>query len=344
MARGSGCKADAHAQTRGSATSAALLDDIMLDEIAALRDSVDPENTYDSYCGDVSELVADMLTSRGIEATAIEGGAGFDSSHAYVILADGTIVDPTLDQFFKGGRGNWGDDNGWDNNPFFGQVAVFAPDDPYAQHYYTHRDPPSNDGFEHGRIWVEGNEPAWWRALHGTAERDWPSREEMETVAPILLRWVNQDDLVTDWEAALTPHCSTLNKLIPAEPVVLYRNERVNAEWDGFDPATQYSRPSAWSLDREISDDYGSEAHRRLVCATVDPSDILCSIPLAQEAAERVGLAHITDSERIDWLRQEELIVGPQPQLRDYTVLHEPMPDQPVTDPRLIRKPRTDLV
>jgi hypothetical protein len=147
---------------------APLIADELQAELAALRDSVDPDDAYDSYCGDVAELVATALSARGIEAFALEGGAGLDSSHTYVICADGTIVDPTLDQFFTGGRGNTtGNNDGWaDENPYFGQVAVIAPDDPYAQHYWSHRDPATNDGFDGGRIWIEGAEPAWWLRLY----------------------------------------------------------------------------------------------------------------------------------------------------------------------------------
>jgi hypothetical protein len=74
--------------------------------IIAMRASVDPEDTYNGYCYDVSEIVAERLRDAGVHAELCDAGAVRDRSHTYVITDDGTIIDATLDQFYPGGRGN----------------------------------------------------------------------------------------------------------------------------------------------------------------------------------------------------------------------------------------------
>jgi len=60
----------------------------------------------DAWCLTGSESVAEYLRSVGIEATHycstgydIFGGVNIDSSHEYVVLSDGTVLDPTITQF-----------------------------------------------------------------------------------------------------------------------------------------------------------------------------------------------------------------------------------------------------
>ena len=153
-----------------------------LKAIARLRDSVEPSDAYNSYCWDVSELVASYLQKQGLEAELCDGaGTVRDYSHVYVLLGDGTIIDPTLDQFYPGGRGNLQGD--WTNeiwvqrdrqehgiegldaeNLWFGMVAVIPPDHPFSQHYWSHRNPAWAMGEVGREYWLE--KPAWYRALH----------------------------------------------------------------------------------------------------------------------------------------------------------------------------------
>ena len=155
---------------------------LSMQQLAALRDSIDPDDTNDSYCYDAVETVAQALCDAGQDAHLCDAGAVRDRSHCYVILdADGTIIDPTLDQFYPGGRGNsTGDwtDPVWERrdrqsvgeplpgrNEWFGQVAVIPADHPFAQHYYSHRADHASDMFPQG-YWLAGQEPGWWRRLH----------------------------------------------------------------------------------------------------------------------------------------------------------------------------------
>jgi hypothetical protein len=157
--------------------------------IARLRDSVPPDDAYNGYCWDVSELVASYLQKQDLDAELCESaGAVRDRGHVYVLLGDGTIIDPTLDQFYPGGRGNergdwnspvWAErdreEHGIEglpgDNPWFGQVAVIAPDHPFAQHYWSHRNPAWAAGEVSHEYWREYREgkPAWYLALHGLA-------------------------------------------------------------------------------------------------------------------------------------------------------------------------------
>lgn len=141
--------------------------------IAAVRDQIDPEMNDNSYCYDAAEAVARYLNEQGVEAHFCEAGVERDPSHCYVILSDGTIVDPTLDQFYRGGRGNTTGDwkhKTWEDglpsgNPWFGSVAVIPPGHPFTAHYISHQLDHRSDYFEDG-YWIEGQEPDWWRALH----------------------------------------------------------------------------------------------------------------------------------------------------------------------------------
>jgi hypothetical protein len=158
-----------------------------LKAIARLRDSVEPSDAYNGYCWDVSEMVAQYLQKQGLAAELCESaGAVRDRGHVYVLLGDGTIIDPTLDQFYPGGRGNergdWAskvwvkrdqEEHGIEglpgDNPWFGQVAVIPPHHPFAQHYWSHRNPAWAGGEVGHDYWREfwQETPAWYLALHG---------------------------------------------------------------------------------------------------------------------------------------------------------------------------------
>jgi hypothetical protein len=165
-----------------------------------------------------------------------------------------------------------------------------------------------------------------------TARSGGRAAEEIGLLAPLLLAWVNQEEC-SDWGARFAPHAAALARLRPSEPLLLYRNERVGAEQD-----SQYTQPTSWSMERAIAEDYQCASSRRLICALVDPSDLLCSIPVAQAAAEAAGV-DVSGARRIDWLDQAEVVVIAGAQLAERRVLREPLPDQVETDPRLIRKP-----
>lgn len=159
--------------------------------IARIRDRIEPRDAYNGYCWDASELAARYLIKQGLDAQLCEGaGAVRDRGHVYVLLGDGTIIDPTLDQFYPGGRGNYtGDWAGeavkeWDRreygieglpgaNPWFGSVAVIPPSHPFAQHYWSHRNPAWAQGEVGQEYWRE--KPAWYCALHHLDEPGLPS-------------------------------------------------------------------------------------------------------------------------------------------------------------------------
>lgn len=155
--------------------------------IARLRDGVEPSDAYNGYCWDVSELVASYLQKQGLDAELCDGaGAVRDGSHVYVVMGDGTIVDPTLDQFYLGGRGNergdwtsqvWADrdkEYGIEGLPsenlWFGAVAVIPADHPFAQHYWSHRNPAWIAGEEGRDYWSQA--PTWYKSLHGLDDLD----------------------------------------------------------------------------------------------------------------------------------------------------------------------------
>lgn len=150
------------------------LSDEQVATILALRDSVDPDENYNGYCYDVSELVHDYLRREGQRVDLVEAGAVRDFSHVYVVHHDGTIIDATLDQFYPGGRGNttgdWTNEAAWADglpteNPWMGELAVIPLDHPFAQHYYSHRREHGHDHYPDG-YWITGREPIWWRHLH----------------------------------------------------------------------------------------------------------------------------------------------------------------------------------
>lgn len=154
-----------------------------LQAIARIRDRIDPRDAYNGYCWDVAELAARYLLEQGVECEFCEGaGAVRDPGHAYVILTDGSIIDPTLDQFYAGGRGNYTGDwaseaaSEYDReeygieglpreNPWFGQVAVIPPEHPFAQHYWSHRNPALAGGEAGQEYWAK--KPGWYLKLHG---------------------------------------------------------------------------------------------------------------------------------------------------------------------------------
>jgi hypothetical protein len=142
--------------------------------VLAARDSVDPDDCYESYCYDASEAVQIYLQSQGISSTLSEAGTVRDFSHVYLFLEDGTIIDPTLDQFYPGGRGNVTGD--WTNvpafpdglphdNPWMESLAIIPPEHPFAQHYISHRLDNETESSQEG-YWITGQEPQWWKKLH----------------------------------------------------------------------------------------------------------------------------------------------------------------------------------
>ena len=163
----------------------------------------------------------------------------------------------------------------------------------------------------------------------GAATSELPGRAEMEAVAPLLHSWVNGEDR-PDWTVAFAPYAATLARLVPAKPLLLYRHERI-----GEAAAAQWERPTAWSTCRAAAEDYAGTASRRLVCALVDPSEMICSIPLAQAHADRAEV-EFRGGERIDWIGQEEIVVRAHPSLRARRVLREPVAPGParVVSPR----------
>ena len=147
----------------------------IIQEILSLREQIDPAQTCEGYCGDASGLALRCLLAHGIEAELCDAGTVRDRCHVFVILADGTIVDPTLDQFYRGGRGNttgdwehkvWAErDDLSGSNPWRGTLAVIPPDHPFARHYCSHRRENWSELYD-GPYWIKGREPKWWQTLH----------------------------------------------------------------------------------------------------------------------------------------------------------------------------------
>ena len=157
--------------------------DLVMSIMQQARSECDPEDPEESVCYDASAVTQDLLNGAGVEAYMQEG-TWRDYSHVYVVEeGSGRIFDPTLDQFYPGGRGNvsadwassvWGERDdlppyprGW--KPSDGP-AIISPDDPFAQHYMTHRKDGTNVGGDLP-YWVSGQEPPWWSVLHGKPEQ-----------------------------------------------------------------------------------------------------------------------------------------------------------------------------
>lgn len=154
-----------------SGRTAALSHQMLMGLMEQARAQVDPDDTYDSLCYDTSEVLVGLLKQNGIEADLMEG-AFRDPSHAYVVLADGTILDPTLDQFYPGGRGNRHGDWGSGASGFPGAKhpngsalgpAIISPTDPFADNYLSHRQDASQWTQSENTVWVNGKEPGWWQ-------------------------------------------------------------------------------------------------------------------------------------------------------------------------------------
>jgi hypothetical protein len=119
------------------------LTDDQLTEIMLIAETLQPEEDgIHDWCGQASDAAAAYLTEEGMEATAVPAeshGTFMGCAHRWVELADGTIIDLTIEQFcygqdriatphYPGADGGYG-------------IAIIAPGDPFAGHYERERQP-----------------------------------------------------------------------------------------------------------------------------------------------------------------------------------------------------------
>lgn len=144
------------------------------------------------------------------------------------------------------------------------------------------------------------------------------TKADLQRIRPILREWV-----AGGWTDGpqlmrlLEKHKDILAKFRLNKPVRLWRNERIKpSRDDGWDHMSngwgdQYTRPTAWSMERMSAETYASGPGRRLVTAIVSPEDTYCCIPLVDHAAHAMGM------KTFDPYRQQEVIVRPNPSFLD---------------------------
>jgi len=118
---------------------------MVMRRIVQLAQACDPE---DDWCATATDAVGDYLGRNGIGATQYYpsderfGGFAADATHAYLVLDDGTIVDPTITQFVeRGSPRQRARVAGYPTLPGFPSVAVVPPGHPFVQQaeYESHR-------------------------------------------------------------------------------------------------------------------------------------------------------------------------------------------------------------
>ena len=124
---------------------------------------------HDNWCETAVQDVADYLVSINVSACPYFsgvnpdgddfGGCSVDASHSYLVLDDGTIIDPTIRQFLDSPRASpsqkatvWG----WPNNPAAPNVAVIPIGHPFISRmdYESHV---TGNGWVHKPLWLELN-------------------------------------------------------------------------------------------------------------------------------------------------------------------------------------------
>ncbi len=129
-------------------TAATIRDDAMVEieqflpEIDRLAQEMECKD--DDWCGRATEDIAEYLEENGIEATPYMpgedyeteqefGGVSWDRSHAYIVLEDGTIIDPTITQFTAGQFEDY------PHHPSAPNVAVIPYGHPFGENYEVHQ-------------------------------------------------------------------------------------------------------------------------------------------------------------------------------------------------------------
>lgn len=120
----------------------------------------------DNWCETAVEAVSDFLDRKriahapyfnGILDDVTEfGGCSADSSHAYIVLDDGTIIDPTIRQFRDSPRASAAQRKlveGWPFLPAYPNVAVIRADNPFVfrMGYESHL---TGLGWVHRPLWL----------------------------------------------------------------------------------------------------------------------------------------------------------------------------------------------
>jgi len=121
----------------------------------------------DDWCSAATETVASYLIKNGIEAAEYYGtlglrfgGVKIDPSHSYIVLSDGTIVDPTITQYIE--RGNAIQRRAASGYPYLegtDDIAVIPRDHPFVKKmgYESHK---FGLGFALRPFWVKLNKRA----------------------------------------------------------------------------------------------------------------------------------------------------------------------------------------
>lgn len=131
----------------------------MKDECGYMRNG---EWASDDWCGQTAEAVSVYLTSVGVDNVCYMaggeyewegrwiprfGGTDWDSSHSYIVLADGVIVDPTITQFTRGQF------ESYPHHPAHPNVAVIEYGHELGALYEAHQ---TGHGFLERPDWLSG--------------------------------------------------------------------------------------------------------------------------------------------------------------------------------------------
>lgn len=127
----------------------------------------DPDTFLGEWCGTASDAVASYLNKHGIRADVYApgstddfsiswGGVKIDESHVWIVLRDGTIIDPTIRQFIDSHRAGKTQKAVASGYPYIAghpNIAVIPPDHPFIEKmgYESHIE---------GRGWAR--KPTWW--------------------------------------------------------------------------------------------------------------------------------------------------------------------------------------
>jgi hypothetical protein len=130
----------------------------------------DPVNYSGSWCTSASDAIAEWLNAQNIKADVYAaswtpdepfvpwGGVKIDDSHTWIVLEDGTILDPTIRQFIDSPNANAEQQKTARGYPYvngFPDVAVVPVGHPFIKKmgYESHTT---------GGGWAEV--PSWWRS------------------------------------------------------------------------------------------------------------------------------------------------------------------------------------
>jgi hypothetical protein len=143
------------------------------------------DGVWDGGCVEVTELAEEILDAEGIEyfvyaahSDGFWGGACYDETHTYVILAGGWIIDPTIRQFIEGPRAHPDQiaaATGYPHHPEVPHVAVIPPDHPFIEQmkYESHL---RGGGFTEYQPFIRISREEW-QNYQDTVVKPWLEKE-----------------------------------------------------------------------------------------------------------------------------------------------------------------------